>query len=327
MNNCICITSNKEDVFNHSHLFKEQWKERIELIKKSFNGFMNSKKWFKKKTIFTTWSDWRLENKFHSWKKSNMELSVIEDPTIESTTNSRTSEELIEIVKENISFLLDNFESKVVWKDSLTLFNNNSILVFPTRIWDSIPIWWNMEIYQNLRQLVSIEIIENPKMTSYFSKRLWTHKRALKSWKSYFKDHTATLYDLDKKTIFYDPDNMNEGVKYWPLRVIQYSLALALMRKIKNIWSHPDFVDILPTNIIERLDFILDSNITKMSKNEIEDLKYIYSYFLKIYHDLLYSYSSLKSTKYNISKDDAKDMKEMLTYLSESFVIEKIFKI
>lgn len=59
-------------------------------------------------------------------------------------------------------------------------------------------------------------------------------------------------------------------------------LAVALMRYIHDSKSHPDFVEKLPTNIIERLQFIKDSSLTIKTHEEIDRMIEIYEFFLHI---------------------------------------------
>lgn len=129
------IDSSNDDVIKYAWLVKKNAKDRDERVKNSFSNFMWSKKWYKKKVVFTTWSDWRYENKSHEWIKSNIELVIIEDESLDKDYPLvKSAEELWIVIKKNISFILDFLEIKKIWKDSLTLFNNDSNLVFPTRI-------------------------------------------------------------------------------------------------------------------------------------------------------------------------------------------------
>lgn len=322
----IAIESNSDEVKKYVKNVKKNAKARDDRIKNSFANFMQNKKWFKKKIIYTTWSDGRLENKSHDWLKSNLELVIAQWFEYESEYPlAKSADELSSVIRKNVSFILDNIEIKKVWEDSMVLFNNDSNLVFPTRIWDSLPIWWNCDLYNNLRKLVSLEIISNhQKFNEYFVRRLAVHKRATKNWFSKFRNDITTQIDFENWKLFYDPENYNEWVKYWPLRVIQYSLALSLLRKIRNLWEHPEFVEYLPTNILDRIDFLLDNNLTKLSKNEAEHIKYIYAYFLKIYHQIQFEYSFNETKEFLLARDDLKDIKEMLSYLADSLTIDKL---
>lgn len=320
------IQSDKEGVIGYAWRVKRNAEERVKRIKKAFGSFMEDEKWYEQDIILTTWSDGRFENKSHEWLKSNIEFTIIENNQKRNTPLVKTPQELCGVIQRNVSFIIDNLEIKKLWEDSLILYENNQNLVFPTRIWDAFPIWWDDNLYCSLRRMISQEIIDNPKLNEHFYRRLKVHKKAAKQWFSTFKQQTATQFDLEKWKLYYDPKNYNEWVKYWPLRVIQYSLALSLLRKIRNLWTHPDFVDILPTNIIERIDFLVSNNLTRLSPNEAEEIKYIYAYFLKIYHQIQFDYAFLDKTEFNIWSDDIKDIQKMLHYLAESFSVERLIK-
>lgn len=91
--------------------------------------------------------------------------------------------------------------------------------------------------------------------------------------------------------------------------MIQYSLALALIRHIRNAGEHPGFVDALPTNIAERIDFLLSNKLTKLSRRECEELRFIYTFFLKTYNQLQYAYLYHGQTQFSIHPDTLKDMR------------------
>lgn len=99
-----------------------------------------------------------------------------------------------------------------------------------------------------------------------------------------------------------------------------------MLRKIRNFWNHPDFIDHLPTNILDRIDFLIDNDLTKLSKKEAEHIKYIYAYFLKIYHQIQFEYSFSEKSEFLLNKDDLQDIREMLSYLAESFTVDRIIK-
>lgn len=323
------IDSSKEWVFKYSKKVTTNARERISRIKKSIKWIMTQRRWFKKMAIYTTWSDWRLENKSHEWLTSNMEVSIVVDPSFnlwneELKLAPRTPKQLVRIVKANVSFIIDSLDIKAIWKDSIILFENKHDLVFPTRIWDSIPIWWNAEIYNRLRYMVSEEILADPKLCRYFVDRLSFHRKLLSSPVVKFKWEPITHYDLERQLLHYNPGARNEGIKYGPLRVVQYSLALALMRKIRDTKTHLPFIEWLPTNILERIDFLVDNNLTNLSQTEAEDVKFIYAYFLKIYHQLQFENAFNWTTEFSISKDDMRDIAEMLIYLRDSFSIDSI---
>ncbi|EKE30008.1 MAG: hypothetical protein ACD_2C00061G0003 [uncultured bacterium (gcode 4)] len=322
----LCVDSNIDDVFRYCDNVKLTSDKRHKRINDSIEYLMHQRKWYQNKLILTTWSDWRRENVSHEWLKSNLEFIMLEKPSLEiDSIHPRSVNDLKSLISKNVSFVLDRTETKIVWIDRLSYFEES--MLFPTRIWDSLPIWGNLELYSELRKIVSEELVSIPKCPDKFQKRMKWHKKALNEWKSSFKDKKFTLYDLDKSLLFYDPENANEWVKYWPLRVIQYSLALALIKKIRNIWSHPDFVDHLPTNILDRLDFYLEAWMINASAEETKEIKYIYAYFLKIYHQMQFEFAFSNWTQFLLWKDDIQDMREMLEYLSNVFMKKDTLKI
>lgn len=326
------IDSSKEWVFFYSEKVKTNAQERVQRVQSSLKWIMKKRRWFKKMLVCTFWSDWRYENKSHEWLKSNVDLLVVVDKSInilnpeEVNLSVRTPQQLARIVRANVSFVIDDLEVKDTEEDSMVLCNNNPNLVFPTIIWDSLNLWGNRNIFEKLKSLVSEEIVANPKLCQSFAKRLTYHKKVLSDWNVVFKWKALSYHDLEKQLLFYNPKNDNEWLKLWPLRVIQYSLALALMRKIRNLWYHPLFIDFMPTNILERLDFLVERNLTRISKNEIEEIKFIYAYFLKLYHQMQFENHFSWTTEFHISRDDKKDIWLMLSYLRDSFLVEDILK-
>jgi hypothetical protein len=118
--------------------------------------------------------------------------------------------------------------------------------------------------------------------------------------------------------------NHIEGVKMGPLRVIQYSIALGLMRRIRDHGKHPGFIDELPRNIPERLDFLLDNNLTTLSRDQIIRLQYTYEFFLKMYHQMQYENFTTGATNFTVDRDTLSDIKAMLSLLNDSFT-NKLF--
>jgi hypothetical protein len=60
------------------------------------------------------------------------------------------------------------------------------------------------------------------------------------------------------------------------------------MRHIRDSKIHPPFMSELPTNIVDRLEYIWDNNLTTMNYEEIMNMRYIYAFFLNLYHEMQY---------------------------------------
>lgn len=85
-------------------------------------------------------------------------------------------------------------------------------------------------------------------------------------------------------------------------------------------------MDELPTNIVDRLEFLSESKRTNLTKREVEEYKYIYSFFLKIYHQLQYEFFFSEKTEFAISKDTLNDIKTMLSFLNDTISPEKFIR-
>ena len=282
--------------------------------------------------ISTTGSDGRHENKIFDSDASNTELSILHrtgQDLIQFWNQKESQEDTVESVvkriQETTSFIIAHVELKNIGKDAMALYNNDPHLIFPTRVWDSYRLWGNQGMDSMIREIVSQEIINNPKMASRFYDRLRQHVRVNKTGNYRIGWATNTQFNVESNEFYYDPKNHIEGVKMWPLRVIQYSLALALMRKIRNLGKHPDFVNTLPGNIPDRLDFLLKNDLTAMSREQVEELQYIYRFFLKMYHQMQYENFTAGTTVFSVDRDTLTDIKAMLSLLNDTFT-DRLFK-
>ncbi len=97
------------------------------------------------------------------------------------------------------------------------------------------------------------------------------------------------------------------------------------MRKINHLGKHPDFIDKMPKNIPERLDFLIDENLTMLSRKQVHELQYIYRFFLKMYHQMQYENFTTNATTFSVDRDTLSDVKSMLSLLGETFT-NKVFK-
>ncbi len=267
--------------------------------------------------ILTTWSDGRHENKPHPWLESNVELTFIgEKPRTHNVAD---------IIRESFSHILDGDDFKNPQEDSIICYNNDSHLVFPTRIWDAQELLWNHLSW--LKRQVSEEIIASPKShIKNMDDRLRSYKKSMKTGKQTFHGIENTLIDMENGIISFNPRENILSIKTWPLRVMQYTLALALMRRIRDTKLHPPFMDTLPTNIVERFWYILDNNLTKFNPDEIANLQYIYAFFLWLYHEMQYKYTIYNDTKFEIDKDIMKDISSMLDIIQNTFLPDKFYK-
>lgn len=113
----LSVESWKSNVLTYWNNVKKVWESRIERIRNSFSSMLSDEE-LENTLIFTTWSDWRMENKSFDWKVSNIELTFVSGlPSI--------SKRVQKIIESGVSFIIDNIEHKVLWLDKIILYNNN----------------------------------------------------------------------------------------------------------------------------------------------------------------------------------------------------------
>ena len=308
----------------HSNNIKIAWKAKLTEKMKLIQAVMDRDAMLSDGVIgiYTTWSDGRFENKAHPWVKSNLELQLY----LRQEWLSLRTDSLMQSMRERVDFTLENIEQKVLDKDSIALYRWNSGLVFPTRTWDSIQLYGPEDVTRTVFQKLSEEIIRDGKLSSKFYDRLRTHKMMMSTWIEKYKWEIIESYDLQSWIFHYDPENSQFAVKNGPLRYVQYLLALALMRYIRDTKQHPDFMKELPTNIIDRLDYIKVNGLTSKSFQDIEELKDIYAFLLYLYHEVQYRNFSESATKFVLEdRDKLRDIRDMLELLSRAFRPQDFF--
>lgn len=272
--------------------------------------------------ISTTGSDGRYENKAHPWVRSNLELQIVTTVDHSSERVARVTERLRDLV----GFTIENIEHKKFWIDTLSIYDGNPDLVFPTRFFDSVTLYDPENLRSKVLRGISDEIIREGRFWVRMYDRYRTHRKMMETGEERFRGKTQQAYDLDTGIFRYDPEGHIFGVKNGPLRYVQYMLAVALMRYIRDLWSHPGFLDELPTNIIDRLEFISDNALTSKNAQELHELGGIYAFFLHLYHDMQYRHFSEGETEFRVvDTDELRDIRDMLECLREAYKVEQFF--
>ncbi len=316
----IRISTSAEEVFKINKRNRQAWEERIDRMSRAVEQILTVDSWL---SVFTTGSDGRLENKSYDSVDSNPELSVYTNSYI----SEREREEIVRKLRNWFNRALDYVEVRNPSRDTpLIVHNGNPNLIFPTRIWDNRMLLWEIASRKTLLGTLSDEIIANPDYSRKFYHRLRNHKSIMFTGKQVFQWEEKKLVDTSEWIIRFDPKNGLFWVKPWPLRVIQYTLALWLMRRIRD-HGHPPFADSLPTNIIERLDFIQSNRMTSMNSDEIVNLQYMYAFFLNMHHEMQYRNMAEWKTTFSVASDVLQDMEEMLECLQKTISPDKFFKI
>lgn len=256
--------------------------------------------------------------------RSNLELQLV--TTAEH--NSEQIDRLVEKMRDLVGFNLENIEIKRMGVDSLSLYNNDPDLVFPTRLFDSVPFFDPASLRSVLLRGVSDEIIADGRLSSKMYDRFRAHRKMMETGGDRFRWVEYRAYDMQEWVLHYDPENYIFWVKNWPLRYVQYMLAVWLMRYIRDSKSHPGFMDELPTSVIDRLLFIRDNALSSKTEWELERLREMYEFFLHLYHEMQYRHFSEWETTFVIEdRDILRDIRDMLACLKDAYKIDQFYPI
>lgn len=120
---------------------------------------------------------------------------------------------IVKRIRDTSSFIIADLELKNIESDQMSLYGNNPNLIFPTRVWDSYQLWGSQEMNSMIREIVSREIIGNPKLATRFYDRLRSHIRVNKSGEYRINMKTNTQFSIQKNEFYYNPTEYIEGIK------------------------------------------------------------------------------------------------------------------
>lgn len=175
---------------------------------------------------------------------------------------------------------------------------NNPNLVYPDRMLNSILIAGDRVLYNQAR----IETLEEmggdsevgKKIRYRLKKQLSSHRVACTSG-IYNRE---VIFDKDSNKQIYDEKNKKFGFKMAFLRAVQRRLDVIMARAIIDKIINPQEIisGFLPTNTIDRLDFLFKHNLIEMNSQQFEDLIEGYLWFLQRYHEIQETYKNKGST-------------------------------
>lgn len=271
--------------------------------------------WIEKSRVLITWSDARSENPIFLRQQSPWELIITA-----KTGGWVLARNLLDIEEELKRQGFKVWEIKWL-DDSRMLYKWDRHAVFPTRIYDAV-IAENFEISPSERWLLFEEIRKSNHHTiEYFFKKLKSAQKAMKTGMSRIRWEDRKEVDFDNNLFHYDKKNFQNGVKTWPIRLVQYGLMRFIINRVRNDQSCE--VDLmLPSNILDRIDALKSSWILPLTSQEVEDLKFAYWYLLYMHHMMQLGHIESGQTDFEISPDEMRDVKKMFFDLEK--IIDKI---
>ncbi len=222
-------------------------------------------------TICTVGSDARLENGYGS----KIEITILLN---ENNENSQR-ENYFKQVKKFDPMFHPIIEFKEI-NDKSYLYQNDSSKVFPTRVLDLRYILGDYNRFVKEKDKFIKELEQDcTAIKRNLRKRRAYYLKILATGSAKFKNFNVTHYNLTTGEVFFD-NNFRWGLKYGPLRAVQYDVAYNVIKLVKES-KDLEFLLQLPSGIVDRLRY-LEKN--PYATSEIEEIADNYMFFLKEYH-------------------------------------------
>lgn len=176
-----------------------------------------------------------------------------------------------------------------IGENILSFVDDNSRLVYPDRILNSLFVCGKKTVYEQSRQIVAIEMgltmRLSGKIRSEMKKQIKEHFKVFQTGVSRGK----VCFDIDEGCQYYERLGKNVdqlGFKYGPIRLVQRDLDFITQAVIVDKRLDIERIDTLSTNTSERINYLIPD-----SKSLIES----YLWFLQNYHRIQQEYEDNKS--------------------------------
>ena len=309
----------------HIEKIHNAWSDRRVFIKNQISECIKNLIWESEALVYAIWSDGRKENmqRMSPWE---LLLFIKDDNKIRNNILMKClNSELKESNKDTTMQILSSME--VQWPKYNNVyyypkaFDEKYRIFFPTRFLDSHMLFWNEQINQEHKEKYLKDLFNISSWNQReWKKRIRLHKNISEKWENIRKNEIQKHFWKDE--IFYNKDiGIENGVKLWPLRYLQYSIMKKIMEE-----KNPEMTDIFWKSTKEKLQSMKDIDLLK-SMND-EDKKFItqaYYYFLNIHHTLQ---TELVKTRVPItykfkSNTEKREFFDVLCYYNH--LIEKYF--
>lgn len=323
----------ESNITNFIHNQERYGSDRISLIKKQtpkLIGETLNESWFSEDNfvLLVTGSDWRKENRRNS---SSVEMIAY--------TKSHISKDHLHEIAVKLWWLMTwyndhSLATKTYWSNNIEIenkyFSNVSWFEdpyahystpFPTRFIDWVIVYWAPQNKQELTDIFHQEIKEmSHNIISNFRSRVRYARDISNTWKRLFKGEMIDHFDLEKWVIYYEKTpSLERWIKMWPLRLIQYKVAMLLSQLIKNKKIAPEELYEINSFTKNKLEFILP--YIALSDWDKYDLNLIYYTCLKIHQicqkKLKNTTETMGRVTFELDSDESKQMQEMLHSLNK----------
>lgn len=321
----------EQDISSYMGKLKAVWARRIHNIsKRTSSGLVGSldREVRTSSVAMITWSDGRQENYPTA---SGMDITICWPSQwrtyIPSLLQDVFAQQLEVITSKTIQPKI-NFETLSLNDIKKLLFYNwDENRFFPTRLLDAQYIYWNKDIFNELKQYLFLQLKDlEKKFYERWRNRIRSHRKISETWKANFKWNEINYFDPENGIVYYEKresdvvgvSSLETWVKIWPMRFMQYKTASLIIKAIQNEKISLDEFLKIPNFLWDRLEFLRDLFDWIHWEQDLNDMTISYYYFVKMHHHLqhLFKQWDWEAVELELNPNDRMEFVEYLQTLN-----------
>lgn len=208
-------------------------------------------------------------------------------------------------------------EVKRIELDKLSFYEGNRSTVFPQRVYDSLVILGDSEIFLEAKRTLVAEWKTVRGVKEEIKRKKAEYKGTVRG-EQQWKGRKLKNFDLDAGEAHYHTDEFGSKIRSFkngPLRWVQFVIANSLISTVRSrgLEEGIEIVQNMPTPTDEKIEFLRAARVLDLDAGEAKELAEIYDYFLCLYHK-----SEAEAKKGNsITKFEPKEVRERITDLEK----------
>lgn len=254
----------------------------------------------------TTGSDGR----FEKGPQSKVELLVIKSGATVGANQISTVEQLIR--DKSLRDTFGYFEVKDVDNEVMSYFSNNPQSVFPTIVLDASFLAGDYIVLRRCFEKL-LQEFGGPlgaRIKGHMKTLKFRAKKIMATGIGTFRGEDIKHYDLNGGVAFFSNSNDRDvhaaSFKYGPLRFVQYSVADNV---VKYFARNPNlnFLQVFPTNTVERILTLESEGLTKLSHEQVAELVDTYKFFLWLFHLSQFNFKEKQQTETSFDRQEVSE--------------------
>ncbi len=208
-------------------------------------------------------------------------------------------------------------EIKRIELDILSFYEGNRNTVFPQRVYDSVVVLGDNQIFLEAKRVLVAEWKTVRGVKEEIKRKKAEYKGTIRGEQNW-KGRKIKNFDLDAGEAHYHTDELGAKIRSFkngPLRWVQFVIANSLISTVKarTLDEGIEILQNIPTPTDEKIEFLRAARVLDLEAGEAKELAEIYDYFLCLYHK-----SEAEAKKGNsMTKFEPKEVKERITDLEK----------